>query len=61
MPWLDSQIAMHHLNINPDAKSVKQRQQQFRPEIMKAIESEVKSSQTLILSEKGNIQIGWPI
>ena len=33
---------MHHLNINPDAKPVKQQQQQFFPEIMEAIQSEVK-------------------
>jgi len=26
MPDLDPQIAMHHLNINPDAKLVKQQQ-----------------------------------
>ena len=32
---------MHRLNINPDAKSVKQ-QRRFRPNVMKAIESEVK-------------------
>ena len=32
---------MHRLNINLDAKPVKQ-QQHFRPEIMEAIESEVK-------------------
>ena len=41
MPGLDPQIAMHRLNINPDAKPVKQ-QRWFRPEIMEAIESEVK-------------------
>ena len=39
MPGLDPQIAMHRLNINPDAKPVKQ---QLCPEIMKTIESEVK-------------------
>ena len=33
---------MHHLNINSDAKPVKQQQRRFRPEIMEAIESEVK-------------------
>ena len=42
MPGLDSQVAMHRLNINPDAKPVKQQQQQCRPEIMEAIQSEVK-------------------
>jgi len=35
-------MAIHHLNINPDVKSVKQQQRRFRPEIMKAIQSEVK-------------------
>ena len=39
---LDPQITMHHLNINPDAKPVKQQQRQFHLEIMEAIESEVK-------------------
>jgi len=43
MPGLDPQIAMHPLNINLDAKLVKQQQRRFHPEIIKAIESEVKS------------------
>jgi len=42
MPGLDPQVAMHHLNINLDAKPVKQQQQRFRLEIMEAIQSEVK-------------------
>ena len=29
MPDLDPQVAMHHLNIKLDAKSVKQQQRQF--------------------------------
>ena len=33
---------MHRLNINSDVKLVKQQQRQFRPEIMEAIQSEVK-------------------
>jgi len=33
---------MHYLNINPDAKPVKQQQRRFCPEIMEAIKSEVK-------------------
>ena len=33
---------MHRLNINPDAKSIKQQQRRFRPEITEMIESEVK-------------------
>ena len=33
---------MHRLNINPDAKPVKQQQWRFRPEITEAIKSEVK-------------------
>jgi len=41
MPGLDPQIAMHWLNIKPDAKPVKQKQQLFRPDIMEAIEAEV--------------------
>ena len=41
MPGLDPQIAMHRLNINPNAMSIKQQQRRFRLEIMKEIESEV--------------------
>jgi len=41
MPGLDPQVAMHRLNINPDAKPVKQQQRRFRPEIMEVIQSEV--------------------
>ena len=41
IPSLDPQIAMHRLNIKPDAKPVKQKQQLFRPDIMEAIEAEV--------------------
>jgi len=42
MPGLDPRVAMHCLNINSDIKPVKQQQQWFRPEIMDAIQSEVK-------------------
>jgi len=42
MPGLDSQVTMHRLNINSNAKPVKQQQRRFRPEIMEAIQSEVK-------------------
>jgi len=42
MTELDPQIAMHRLNINRDAKLVKQQQRRFRSEIMEAIESEVE-------------------
>jgi len=42
MPGLYPQIAMHRLNINPNAKSVKQQQRWFRLEIMEAIELEIK-------------------
>ena len=41
MPDLDPHIAMHHLNIKPDVKPVKQQQRRFRPNIMEAIETEV--------------------
>jgi len=44
MPGLDPQISIHRLNINLDSKPIKQQQQWFCPEIMEAIESEVKSS-----------------
>jgi len=42
MPGLDPQVTIHHLNINPDAKPIKQQQWRFRPEIMKVIQLEVK-------------------
>ena len=42
MTGLDPQVAMHRLNINPDAKPVKQQQWRFRLEIVEAIQSEVK-------------------
>jgi len=38
---LGPQVAMHHLNIKPDAKPVKQQQRQFRPDIMEVVEAEV--------------------
>jgi len=41
MPDPDPQIAMHHLNIKPDVKPVKQQQRWFRLDIMEAIEAEV--------------------
>jgi len=42
MPGLDPQVVMHHLNIKPDAKPVKQQQRQFWPDIMEAIKAEVQ-------------------
>jgi len=42
MPGLDPQVAMHRLNINPNAKPDKQQQRWFCPEIMEAMQSEVK-------------------
>ena len=41
MSELDPQVAMHRLNIRPDAKPVKQQQRRFRSNIMEAIEAEV--------------------
>ena len=41
MPSLDPQVAMRRLNINLDAKPIKEQQRQFHPEIIKAIQSEV--------------------
>jgi len=41
MPELDPQVAMHHLNIKPDTKPVKQQQHQICPNIMEAIEAEL--------------------
>ena len=41
IPGLDPQIAMHHLNIRPDVKPVKQQQWQLCPDIMEAIEAEI--------------------
>ena len=42
MPGLDPRVAMHQLNINSDVKPVKQQQRRHRPEIIEAIQSEVK-------------------
>jgi len=42
MAGLDPQVTMHCLNINPDAKPIKQQQQWFCLEIIEAIQSEVK-------------------
>ena len=42
MLGVDPQVTIHRLNINPDAKPVKQQQRQFCPEIMEAIESKIK-------------------
>ena len=42
MPGLDPEVAIHHLNISLDVKLIKQQQWRFRPEIMEAIELEVK-------------------
>jgi len=42
MAGLDPQIAMYCLNIDPDAKLAKQQHRRFCPEIMEAIESEIK-------------------
>jgi len=42
MPGLDPQVAMHRLNIKPDAKLIKQQQQRFWPDIIEAIKAEVQ-------------------
>src|SRR4051812_31691698 len=42
MPGLDPKVAMHRLNIKAGAKPVKQPQKRFRPDIMDAIEEEVR-------------------
>src|SRR3954464_670661 len=42
MPGLDPKMAMHRLNIKVNAKPVKQSQRRFRPDIMNAIEQEVR-------------------
>ena len=42
MSGLDPQVAMHHLNIKPDAKQIKQQQRYFRPDIMVVIEAEIQ-------------------
>jgi len=41
LPGLNPEIAMHRLNIKPDAKPVKQHQRLIPPRIMEAIEAEV--------------------
>lgn len=42
MPGLDPEIAVHRLNIKPDAKPIKQAQRCFHPLLMKKMEKEVK-------------------
>jgi len=42
MPGVDPQVAMHRLNIKPDAKPVKQQQWRFWPDIIEAIEAEAQ-------------------
>ena len=42
MPGVDSQVAMHRLNIKQDDKPVKQQQRWFWPDIMEAIMAEVQ-------------------
>jgi len=42
MSGLNPQVAMHRLNISPDAKPVKQQQRWFHLDIMEVIQSEVK-------------------
>ena len=51
VPGLDPRVAMHHLNINTDVKPVKQHQRRFRPEVMEAIQSEVKKTYRLWLHQ----------
>ena len=58
MPGLDPRVAMHRLNINTDVKPVKQQQRRFRPEILEAIQSEVRKLIILASSGKSNIPIG---
>ena len=42
MPGLEPKVAMHHLNIKVDAEPIKQPQRCFWPDIMDAIELEVR-------------------
>ena len=44
MLGVDPQVAMHHLNIRPDAKLVKQQQRQFRSNIWRLLKSKFISS-----------------
>ena len=58
MPGFDPQVAMHRLNIKPDAKPVKQQQRRFRPNIMEAIEDEVHKLIVCSFIREESIQIG---
>lgn len=42
MPRREPTIAQHRLNIKPDTKLVKQRQQKFIPKMQQAIEADAK-------------------
>jgi len=58
MPGLDPQVAMHHLNIKPDAKPVKQQQRRFRPDITKLLKPKSINSSHVVSYGRNNIQIG---
>ena len=58
MPGLDPQVAMHRLNIKPDAKKVKQQQRRFCPNIIEAIEAKSINLLHVALYRTNNIQIG---
>ena len=58
MPDLDLQIAMHHLNIRPDVKPVRQQQRRFHLYIMEAIEAEVHKLIERGSYGKSSIRIG---
>ena len=57
-PGLDPQVAVHHLNIKPDVKPVKQQQRRFRSNIMEAIEAKVHKLIACGFIREENIQIG---
>ena len=58
MPGLNPQVAMHCLNIKPDAKSVKQQQRRFHPDIMEAMKSKFTNSSNVVSFERNNNQTG---
>src|SRR5436190_24035955 len=60
MLGLDPKVAMHRLNIKAGAKPVKQSQRRFRPDIMDAIEQEVRKLIDLWFIREEQHLIGSP-
>ena len=56
----DPNFLCHELNVNKDAKPLKQRRRVFIPEKNQAIQEEVEKLQKASFIEDVKLQIGWP-